>query len=282
MRSSSLLGVVLIGLAACGGDGSTPGGDADAVAVPQEVHFTASDFAFEGPATLEAGMTTFVLTNESETWHHLQLVRLPEGMTMQDFEAGLSNMQPGSPPPPWWADAGGVNPPPPGEAARVTMMLEPGEYAVLCLVDTPDKVPHVMKGMIQPLTVTASTSAPAPLPESDVTLTLVDYAFSFSAPLTAGSHVIRVENGASQAHEIALFRFLPGMGMDDLMAWAENYEGPAPMTAMGGVPAFAPGQVADMYVDLEAGDYVALCFVPDANDGMPHLLHGMALPFNVS
>jgi hypothetical protein len=273
---SRLLGLILVGLAACGGE------DSAATAEPREVRFTASDFAFEGPESIESGMITLVLDNTSETWHHLQLVRLPDDMSMEDFQAGLANMQPGSPPPAWWADAGGVNPPPPGEPARITMMVEPGEYAVLCLVDTPDKVPHVMKGMIRPLTVTASAEAPAPLPPSDMTLTLVDYAFSFSVPPTAGSHVIRVENGATQAHEIALFRFLPGKGMDDLMAWAEGYEGPAPMIAAGGVPAFAPGQVVNMHVDLVPGDYVALCFVPDAADGMPHLLHEMALPFHVS
>lgn len=283
MRSIRLLGLILLSLTACGGEGSTPdGGGNAATAEPREVHFTASDFAFQGPATVESGMVTFVLDNVGETWHHLQLVRLPDGMSMQDFQTAMAGMQPGSPPPTWWNDAGGVNPPPPGEPARVTMMLEPGEYAVLCMVDTPDKVPHVMKGMIQPLTVTASASTPAPLPPSDLTLTLVDYAFSFSSPPTAGSHVIRVENGATQAHEIALFRFLPGKGMDDLMAWAESYEGPAPMTPVGGVSAFAPDQVVDIHVDLEPGEYVALCFLPDATDGVPHLVHGMALPFHVS
>ena len=37
-----------------------------------------------------------------------------------------------------------------------------------------------------------------------------------------------------------------------------------------------------MHVDLEPGEYIALCFVPDANDGAPHLVHGMVLPFTVS
>lgn len=286
MRRRVLPILLLLAFAACGGQDSASSGEASSSSEvaegPREVHFTARDFAFEGPSTLEAGMITFVLTNESETWHHLQLVKLPDGMSMDEFQAGMAAMQPGSPPPVWFADAGGVNPPPPGGEARVTMLVEPGEYAVLCVVDTPDKVPHVMKGMIQPLTVTPATGAVAELPPSDMTLTLVDYAFSFSAPLTAGSHVIRVENTASQSHEIALFKFLPGKGMDDLMAWAESYEGPAPMVAMGGVPAFRPGQVADMYVDLAPGEYVALCFVPDATDGMPHLVHGMALPFSIS
>jgi hypothetical protein len=175
-----------------------------------------------------------------------------------------------------------VNPPAPGQPARVTMMVEPGEYAVVCIVDTPDHVPHVAKGMIKPLTVTPASGAPAPLPAADRTLTLVDYAFSFDAPLTSGSHAIRVVNGATQSHEIALFRLLPDKTMDDVVAWGGTYAGEPPMTAAGGVPAIRPGQEAVMHVDLTPGNYVALCFLPDANDGMPHLVHGMALPFTIS
>ena len=33
--------------------------------------------------------------------------------------------------------------------------LEPGNYAVVCVVDIPDHVPHVAKGMIHALKVTA-------------------------------------------------------------------------------------------------------------------------------
>jgi hypothetical protein len=153
---------------------------------------------------------------------------------------------------------------------------------VLCVVDTPDHIPHVMKGMIKPLTVTPAAGTPAPLPASDLTLTLVDYAFSFDAPPTAGPHAIRVVNGASQAHEVALFRLLPGKTLDDVMAWGATYEGAPPITAVGGVPAFRPGQEAVMHVDLTPGEYVALCFVPDATDGLPHVAHGMALPFQIS
>ncbi len=279
MRNKLLLGLALVGLAACGGERASVGAATD---TPREVHFTAKDFAFDGPDSVEAGMTTFVLDDESPTWHHLQLVRLPDDMSYQDFMQGLASMQPGSPPPPWLVEAGGVNPPPPGESARVTMLLEPGQYAVVCAVDIPDHVPHFAKGMARPLTVTAASGPAAPLPPSDMTLTLVDYAFAFSAPPTAGSHVIHVENAGSQAHELALFRFLPGKTMDDLVAWAQTYDGPAPVTPVGGVSAFKPGMVADVYVTLTPGEYAALCFVPDAKDGQPHLVHGMALPFQVS
>jgi hypothetical protein len=286
MRSRLACVLIVLGFVACGGEGSPPAQDtgvaAAAAAAPREVRFVASDFAFEGPESFEAGMITFVLENTSETWHHLQLVRLPEGLSFTEFQERLAGMRPGQPIPEWFVEVGGVNPPPPGGSARATHLVEAGEYAVLCAVDTPDHIPHVMKGMIRPLTVTPSASPPAPLPASDLTLTLVDYAFSFSAPPTRGSHVIRVENAATQSHEIALFRLLPGKTVDDFMAWGATYEGPPPAEILGGVPAFRPGIVATMDVDLTPGDYLAVCFVPDANDGAPHIAHGMVLPFAIS
>jgi hypothetical protein len=89
-------------------------------------------------------------------------------------------------------------------------------------------------------------------------------------------------NAAQQSHEIALFRLLPGRTMDDVAAWGASYEGEPPMTAAGGVSLIRPGREVVMYATLTPGDYVALCFVPDANDGMPHLVHGMVLPFTIS
>lgn len=287
MRSQHLVSLLLLGLTACGGD--APPADEEAAssmaapapAAPREVRFTATDFAFDGPDVIEAGMITMVLDNQGETWHHLQLVKLPDGMTAQDFQEAVAGMQPGSPPPPWLNEAGGVNPPAPGEPARVTMLVEPGEYVVLCFVDTPDKVPHVMKGMIRPLTVTEASQPAAPLPESDVRLTLVDYAFSFSAPPTADTRVIRVEVAAEQAHEVAFFRLAEGKTMDDVAAWAETYEGEPPLTPVGGVPGMRRGQVADVHVRFTPGQYVALCFLPDATDGRMHVEHGMVLPFSI-
>ena len=273
------LSIVLL---ACGGDAPPADEASQAASAPHEVRFTASDFAFEGPRTIESGMVTLVLDNTSENLHHLQLVHLTDGMTVEDIQQRLMTLQPGTPLPSWFVDAGGVNPPPPGEPARVTMMVEPGEYAVVCLVDVPDHVPHFAKGMVAPLTVTEAAAAPAPLPETDRTLTLVDYAFSLDAPHTSGMHAVRVVNAASQSHEIALFRIQPGRTLDDVMAWGASYAGEPPMTAAGGVPAMRPGDEAVMHVDLEPGEYVALCFVPDANDGAPHLAHGMVLPFTVS
>ena len=92
-----------------------------------------------------------------------------------------------------WLDAWAAEGLPPRDA-NATIMLEPGNYALLCFVDLPDRVPHVMKGMAKPLRVT-----PAAVPAADrgmagdVTMTLNDYSFTLSKPITRGVHTIRVE-----------------------------------------------------------------------------------------
>lgn len=281
MRRNRLLALTLVGLAACSGE-SAPDTAATDMG-PREVQFTAQDFSFQGPSSIEAGTITLSLTNAGPNLHHLQLVRIPDGMTFDEFKEALGTIQPMTPMPDWFHDAGGVNPPPTGNGpAKVTMTIEPGEYAVMCVVDTPDHIPHFAKGMIQPLTVTESSHPAAPLPPADMELSLVDYAFSFSTPPTAGSHVIRVTNGAEQSHEVLFVKLNPGKTVDDAMAWGQTYAGPEPFVAHGGVSAMPPGQSEDVYVDFTPGQWMALCFLPDATDGLPHVAHGMMLPFTIS
>jgi hypothetical protein len=284
MRALVMVGIVLSGVAACGPRESGTDSRAAAVtaAAPREVAFTAKDFSFEGPDTIPAGLTTLVLTNAGTTFHHLQLLRLGEGKTMADLTAGLAGMKPGDPLPAWIQGAGGVNPPDPGARTRATLMMEPGDYVIVCFVDIPDHVPHVMKGMMKPLTVTPSNASAAPMPTEDLTLTLVDYSFAFSTPPTAGHHVIKVVNGGQQDHEFELVRLAPGKTVDDFVHWGQTYEGPLPGTSLGGAAAMAPGQTEYVPMDLEPGNYIAACFVLDAKDGMPHIMHGMMTPFTVS
>lgn len=264
-------------LIACGGAESAPGDSASTnatttAAAPNVVTFTASDFAFEAPDTIPAGLTTIRLVNRGPELHHAQLIRFNEGKTLADFRQAL---QAGGPPPAWVEEMGGPNPPAPGEESNATQDLEPGNYAVVCFVDTPDKVPHVAKGMMKAFTVVPSTST-ATEPTADLTMRLTDYAFTLSDSLEAGMQTIRVENGAQQPHEVFLVQFAPGKTMADLMKWAETYEGPPPGKPMGGIAAIESGEHAFFTVTLSPGDYGLLCFVPDAKDGKPHIAHGMA------
>jgi hypothetical protein len=248
------------------------------------VHFTAKDFGFEGPDTISSGWTTLVLHNDGPNLHHLMLMRLTEGKTLTDLQAAVAAMKPGDVALPMWAEpAGGVNPPDVGTDRQATLNIRPGDYAVVCVVDIPDHVPHVMKGMISGLTVAPSTGPAAAEPIADLTVDLVDFAFAPSAPLTAGRHVVRVENKGTQPHELEVVKLGDGKTMDDLARWGQTLQGPLPGSSLGGAAPMAPGDVEYFPLDLTPGNYAILCVVPDpTRNNMPHLAEGMVMPFTIS
>jgi uncharacterized cupredoxin-like copper-binding protein len=270
-------------LAACGSD--RPAADAvarsDSAPPPAgaaAVTITATDFTFDAPSEIPAGLTTFHLVNRGSELHHVQLVRLGEGKTADDLLAALKA---GGPPPAWITMAGGPNPPEVGGTAATTVALEPGNYALTCFIPSPDGVPHLMKGMVRPLTVTAATASVAE-PASDLTMKLLDFGFELDRPLSAGRHTIRVENAGGQPHEVAIVRLQPGKEPLDFAHWGEKQAGPAPGTLHGGVSAIMPGTRAFVEVDLQPGEYGLICFIPDMKDGKPHFVHGMVKRVTVS
>jgi hypothetical protein len=239
----------------------------------------AKDFAFDAPDTITAGWTTFHLVNDGPSLHHVQLVRLDSGKTVADFQAA---MQTQGPPPRWAVEVGGPNAPNPGGGTvDATLNLTPGTYMVLCFVDIPDHVPHVMKGMARPLTVTANTATTGAEPTADVTVDLSDYAFTSAAPIAAGKHTLKIVNKGNQPHEIELVRLAPGKTMKDLLAWADKPNGPPPADALGGISAIGVGTTQYFVADFTPGNYGFICLVPDMKDGKPHFAHGMMKEFAV-
>lgn len=248
-------------------------------APPRVVDVVARDFNFEAPDQVAAGLTTFHLVNRGSTLHHMALIRLDAGKTVQDLFAAV---QAGGPPPAWAHDMGGPNAvDPAGGEGNATMVLTPGDYVMLCFVDMPGGVPHVMKGMVHPLKVTEPAVPAASLPDADVVMRLNDYSFTLSRPITAGRHTVRMENGAAQSHEVEVVKFAPGKTTQDLMAWMQNPQGPPPASALGGVAGMAPGVTESFSMDFTPGHYALLCFIPDAKDGKPHFMHGMVQEFTV-
>jgi len=280
-----LAAAALMTVIACSRDNTTPAvksGTASAEVQPASpaatpptanvVTITATNYKFDAPASIPAGLTTIHLVDDAGL-HQATLIRLTDGKTVADL--GTALQKPG-PLPSWAVPSGGPNPPHPnGGVAEVTEMLVPGNYAIICFVPDPDGTPHFAKGMISPLTVTPVSTASAAEPVADVVVTLSDYSFKFSTPLTAGKHVIRVDNAGPQLHELFLARLAPGKTAGELAAWVDKQAGPPPAEPMGGVSMLAPGGHAYIPVDLTPGQYGIFCFEPDAKDGKPHVAHGM-------
>lgn len=272
-RFASLFAFAALGTA-CSGDApadSALTAEAQTAIAPAVIDVSAGDFFYTMADTIAAGAVTLQLATTGEELHHLQLVRLAEGKTAEDL---FREMQ-GDMPPAWAELVGGPNAPIPNATmSRVTLDLSAGTYVALCVIPSPDGVPHVAKGMSKTVVVTPSAGGAA-LPAPTVRMSLVDYDFLMDTPLTAGSHVIEVSTAPGQPHEVVIAKLAPGATAMQMVEWVEKMDGPPPGAPMGGTVGLSQGLTNYVHVDLEPGEYALLCFLPDAKDGKPHVLHGM-------
>jgi len=249
---------------------------------PNHVMVSASDYAFTAPDTIAAGLEMFHLTSKGPSLHHLQIVALDSGKTVRDLMAAMKN--PG-PPPAWMRFVGGPNAVVPSgvDTTVAFLTLAAGNYALLCAIPDSTGVPHFAHGMARALTVTASAAIPAPEPKPDAVVHLKDYDFVVTGTIAAGRRTIRVVNDGPQVHEMVVAAMAPGKHARDLVAWVDaGMKGAPPAKPIGGATGLAPGGHETVQLDLPAGDYALLCFLPDAKDGKEHVTHGMMKDLKVS
>ena len=111
-----------------------------------------------------------------------------------------------------------------------------------------------------------------PAPRETERIRTVDFAYMGPDRWPAGSHMLRIENGGAQDHQLRLIRLRPGSTLQD---WVKA---PAPGrhgVPVAGVARLSPGSVAFLPVDLERGTYVLNCLVTDVVSGRQHVSLGM-------
>lgn len=239
--------------------------------VPPVVSITAREYTFDGPASIESGPTTFRLVSRGREQHFLGIVKIAPPHTLADYRRVLT----AQPQPPWVTSVGGVGTLSPGGIATTTLDLEPGLYAMLCDMPDPHGVPHMLKGMLRPLTVLRRRNA-ATMPTPDVEIDLTDFAFVSPVEVRAGARVIGVRNIGTQPHMALVWRVAAGSSAASVVHWIDTPSDTShPVTLMGGVPDLAPGRAAQLVVRLEPGRYVLICVVEDPHDHVPHYRKGM-------
>jgi hypothetical protein len=242
------------------------------------VTIVAHDFAFEMPAVIPAGLTTFELQNRGAQTHHLSVARLDSGRTMAEAVAAM--IKSGHNTRPAWTHAvGGPNAAMPGESTNETLVLAPGSYFAYCEIPGPDPARHYMKGMVKAFSVTAPSQG-GTLPKADIVVDLVDFDFVLSHALARGPHVVAITNSAKQPHMVLIRRYPidypKGRAAGELAAWARDPQGTmASGSARGGVTELEPGDTVIVRQNFERGLYLFICFSTDATDGKPHFAHGM-------
>lgn len=262
-------------------------------ATPTVVTITATDYAFSSPDTITAGLTTFRLVNHGTEPHQAVIFSAP-GKSFAELEtaAVLKGSGPAAEAQ-WFQAFVAMQPTFPGSPGAVvgtdpvviTSNLAPGNYLIACFIPSPDGKWHVQKGMFRRMVVTPAPAGAtaAAEPKSDITVTLSDYTFTTSAPLTAGTHMIRVENAGPQLHELTIERLAPGKTVADWQNWAAGgMKGPPVSIPVGGFAGPDQGKVGWLTMTFTPGNYLFVCYVPDVKDGAPHVVHGMVQQVTVS
>jgi hypothetical protein len=246
------------------------------------VDLVAGDFFFRAPDTIPPGLTTFRL-RALQGGHAAWIVRIPPGHTVADLlDPGAAHA-----PPRWATNLGGPGFPPKGGSANATMVLEPGEYALVCYVraaapppaagvagTAPTPATHVQRGMIRRLVVRAGPGrprTPGALPVPSATVQMVDHQFRVSAPLRAGPQVLRVVNSGRVPHEFKLYRVLPGRTGAESLAWTPDSGTPPPDEEVAALATLPPGGALTTSVELAAGEYTLFC-VPQLARGMKRIV----------
>ncbi|MBA2251823.1 MAG: hypothetical protein H0W13_03825 [Nitrospirales bacterium] len=115
-----------------------------------------------------------------------------------------------------------------------------------------------------------------------VTFTARDHAFEGPATMSAGHVTMRLVNQGHDPHHAQLIRLTQGKTAKDFIAAlkAEPFATPAWAQYAGGPNAVMGNETTEATLDLEAGDYVLICQMPD-RQGIPHLASGMIQPVRV-
>lgn len=117
----------------------------------------------------------------------------------------------------------------------------------------------------------------------EATFTATDYAFSGPDTLPAGWNRISLQNEGGELHHGQLLRLPADRTVADLVAAMQENPNHPPdwLVYEGGPGVFIPGESGAALVELEAGNYVLICVLPDA-EGVPHAAHGMMKPLTVT
>jgi hypothetical protein len=288
-RLLPLVLVVAATLAACGKDEPKPSASGDPItstteagsststtAPAQATTLKATEYAYAGTnLTFTPGQLSVTVENDGKEEHQATIVRFKPGKTIADLQS-VAGANPGH-----LGDVidvfGGPNAAKPGGgSATSTQSLEPGDYFFMCFIPAPDGVPHAAKGMVAPFKVegaapSGETASPA---SSGNQINLQEYSFGIDkGGISAGSYT--VANKGTQLHEAAIYKPAEGKTVQDVIDYFKqrNPSGPPPVDPAGGVAPISPGSSAN--IDLQSGDYVFICFLPDVADNAPHFSKGM-------
>ncbi len=252
----------------------------------QTMVIEAFDFGYKTLGSIPGGQTRVQMKNTGKEIHHGQFMLLNTGVTPDQLGAAFAKGEQGLGEVfGLVTQAGGPGVTLPGSSTEVILNLTEGQYLIACFIAGADHIPHLAKGMLMPLKVTAAPAAAA-APAVNGTITMFDFNFTMPDTLPAGKSMYTVMNTGVQFHEFNIGQIPPGKTVDDVKAYyaaTTAPAGPPPLIPMGGMNALTKGNTGIAVFDLTPGNYVAICNVPDQSkpNGDSHAHLGMIKGFIV-
>jgi hypothetical protein len=233
---------------------------------------------FTVPEMVEAGLTTLAFSNQTPAPLTPLFVRLNTDVTIEDFMAALEEGEEAAISLVALLGSTAVLP---NDVVEVTYALQPGTHLLLNFSE--QGPPQI--GQFE---VTGMASEDIEMPETDLTVSLVDFAFAIPLTISAGEQTWLIRNIGEQWHEVGIMEVGPDMTINEIRdAFLSEMEEPQESgdESEGPVgdeqfPAFlwlpmSPGEEAVVSVNIEAGTYAVICYLPDFASGHSHAELGM-------
>jgi hypothetical protein len=265
LKTLAVVTALALAGAGCGSDDDEE--SADQPAQPSRLAIELSGSSFDIPKSVPGGVTRIEFTNSTKRPASAQLGYVDAGHTAQEgLEAAGAWAEQGKPLPGWAHTAGGTGRTEPGATATVTQDLPTGEYFVLN-VEAEEEVAEFF---------TVQGAGEAKLPEPASRVDAFEYRFEASG-LQAGANPVLVDNKGKEPHFLEAAPMLPGKTIADVKRFVMTEKGAPPIDFEKSVstPVIDGGLSQVVELDLDAGKYALLCFVPDRKGGPPHAVKGM-------
>ena len=276
---AAVLGVFMLGVAACGGDDEVV-----PATVSVEVAPAGDGFELTAPASVEAGLVRLEFHNGTEEGADAQLLRLADGHTIDEALAAIASED--GKIPDWLTAEGGVGTIEPAATGVVELVLEEGTYHV---VDTgepegDDVQSHAESGATATLEVTSGDDD-AELPEVDASIEMADFEFVTDG-LKAGTNRFLLSNTGEELHHTLIVPINEGAAFDavkEYMTSEEGDDGPPPVdfAKLQASAVLDAGREQIDELELTAGRYALVCFLTNRAGGPPHAALGMVSELTV-
>lgn len=117
----------------------------------------------------------------------------------------------------------------------------------------------------------------------EVLIVAEDYQFSGPDQIAPGWHTIRLQNQGHDTHHVQFLKLSAGKTAKDFneALAADSTQLPSWVVRYGGVNSVMPGKEATAMLDLDPGEYVLICGIPDKR-GRPHVIQGMSKALKVT